>query len=134
MAASAASRATATTAATDLCSVLVVEDDPDARDVLARMLRAAGCLVRTTPSVGEALLLLEEWEPSHILLDLMLPDAGGIVVLRAVRRRGLPVRVALVTAAGPDSQTVTDAQRWNPDAVFFKPLQFLKLEAWLAEP
>jgi two-component system OmpR family response regulator len=117
-----------------LCSVLLVEDDADSRDVMSRLLRNAGCEVRATPSVGEALLELEDWLPTHILLDLMLPDAGGIVVLRSVRRRQLPVRIALLTAAGPDSQTVAEAMRWKPDAVFHKPVDFAAVEAWLQEP
>lgn len=100
---------------------------------MTRFLGAAGCMVRATATVGEALLLLEEWEPSHVLLDLALPDAGGVVLLRAVRRRNAPVRVALVTASGPDSGSVTAAQRWSPDAVFHKPLVFADIETWLME-
>ena len=114
-----------------LCCVLLVEDDADTRDVMERLLRAAGCDVRATESVGEALLLLEEWPPTHILLDLMLPDAPGVVVLRSVRRRQLPVRVALLTAAGPNSHTVAEAVRWDPDIVFHKPVTFAAVEAWL---
>ena len=120
-------------AAADICTVLVVEDDPDSREVLARMLSASGCLVRATPTVGEALLLLEEWEPSHVLLDLMLPDAGGIVLLRSVRRRKLPVRVAVVTGAGPESMVVEDAIDAGADAVFHKPLDFKEIEEWLEQ-
>jgi DNA-binding response OmpR family regulator len=81
-------------------------------------------------------LLLEEeesWFPTHILLDLMLPDAGGIVVLKAIRRRGLRVRVALLTAAGPESPTVAEALRWKPDAVFHKPIMFPEIRAWLQQ-
>jgi two-component system, OmpR family, response regulator len=118
--------------AADVVRVLVVEDEPDTRDVMCRLLRRADCDVRAAPSVGEALVLLEEeWLPTHVLLDLMLPDAGGVVVLRSLRRRKLPIRIALVTAAGPNSQTLLDANRWGPDAVFHKPVHFPDIEAWL---
>ena len=123
----------AAAAAPDVCTVLVVEDDPDSREALTRFLGTAGCMVRAAATVGEALLLFEEWEPSHVLLDLALPDAGGVVLLRAIRRRNAPVRVALVTASGPHSASVADAQRWRPDAVFHKPLDFAEIEAWLSE-
>ena len=73
--------AAAAAAVPDVCTVLVVEDDPDGRETLTRFLNSAGCTVTATHSVGEALLILEEWDPSHILLDLMLPDAGGGVIL-----------------------------------------------------
>jgi CheY-like chemotaxis protein len=120
-----------TAATPDVFTVLLVEDDPDSREVMSRLLAAAGCLVRATPSVGEALLLLEEWEPSHVLLDLMLPDAGGAVVLRSIRRRKLPMRVAVVTGAGVDSMAVADAIRAGADAVFHKPVVFAQIEDWL---
>src|SRR5688500_13845664 len=87
-------------AAPVLCDVLVVEDDHDTRDVMVGLLRRAGCDGRAAASAGEALLQIEGSLPTHILLDLMLPDAGGVVVLRAIRRRQLPVRVAVLTAAG----------------------------------
>ena len=127
------SYAMAAAAAPDLCTVLLVEDDADTRDVMTRLLVRASCEVRGAVSAGEALLLLEEWLPTHILLDLMLPDAGGIVVLRSVRRRNLAVRVAVVTAAGPTSDVLADAMRWQPDAVFHKPVHFKAVEAWLAK-
>ena len=65
----------------DLCNVLLVEDDADTRDVMSRLLQSAGYPVRGTSMVGEALLLMEYHLPSHILLDLSLPDAGGVVLL-----------------------------------------------------
>ena len=115
-----------------LRTVLLVEDDPDTRDAMSRLLRRAGCEVREAESVGDALLELEEWLPTHILLDLMLPDAGGVVVLRAVRRRQLDVRVAVLTAAGPGSAAVAEALKWRPEKVFHKPVLFAEVEAWLA--
>src|SRR5688500_6437854 len=121
-------------AAPVLCDVLVVEDDHDTRDVMVGLLRRAGCDVRAAASAGEALLQIEGSLPTHIMLDLLLPDAGGVVVLRAIRRRQLPVRVAVLTAAGPRSAAVTEAQQWDPEAVFFKPIRFAEIETWLAQP
>jgi CheY-like chemotaxis protein len=115
----------------EICSVLLVEDDVDTRDVTARLLRAAGCMVKSAATVGEALLVLDEWQPTHILLDLTLPDGGGSVILNSVRRRQLPVRVAIVTAASPESKALRDANRWKPDAIFYKPIVFPEIEAWL---
>ena len=118
-----------------LRTVLVVEDDVDGREVLERLLRRLGCEVKGTPSVGEALVWLEDDErlPTHILLDLMLPDAGGAVILRAVRRRQMPIQVALLTGAGHGSSVLIDAMRWNPDAVFHKPVDFREVQAWLQQ-
>ena len=117
------------------CRVLLVEDDHDTRDVMTRLLRRFACQVTPVATVGAALLHLEArgngLGPTHVLLDLMLPDANGVVLLQAIRRRDLPLRVALVTAAGPDSRVVTEALNWRPDAIFHKPLLFADLEAWV---
>ena len=114
------------------CRVLLVEDDPDTRHVMTLLLKQGGRDVRAAASVGEAVAHLRDELPTHILLDLMLPDAEGTVLLRAVRNRNLPVRVALVTAAGPESRAVAEALRSKPDAVFHKPVTFAAVEAWLA--
>ena len=114
--------------------VLVVEDDADTRDVMGRLLRRTMRNVETAESVGDTLLFIEQSAPTfptHILLDLMLPDASGLVLLQYVRRCRLPVRVALLSAAGPTSAAVAEAALLKPDAVFHKPIVFAEVEAWL---
>jgi DNA-binding response OmpR family regulator len=111
----------------------VVEDDPDARQVLGLYLRQQGWEVHEADSVGQALGMLQQARPSHVLLDLMLPDAGGDVLLRSMREQGLAVRVALTTAAGPGSRAIAKAVTWNPDAVFHKPITLSRIASWLQE-
>ena len=116
----------------DLCRVLIVEDDPDAREVMTLLIgQRSNCEVRVAESVGQAMGELQEHLPTHILLDLMLPDYDGVVLLRAVRNQNLPIRVALVTASGAGSKPVNDAMQWRPDAVFHKPVSFAQVAAWL---
>jgi DNA-binding response OmpR family regulator len=123
-----------TAVSTDLCRVLIVEDDPDSREVLTLLIgHRTDCQVRAAESVGEALGELRDYLPTHILLDLNLPDYSGAVLLREVRRENLPVRVAIVTAAGPTSQAVNEAMQWRPDAIFYKPVRFGDVEAWLQQ-
>jgi DNA-binding response OmpR family regulator len=117
------------------CRVLLVEDDPDTRDVMARLMRRAGCEVILAGSVGEALgyLIAARVEPTHLLLDLMLPDYNGVTLLKAIRheRARKKMRIAIVSAAGPTSEVFVDALRENPDAVFHKPVSFPEIEAWV---
>jgi DNA-binding NtrC family response regulator len=113
------------------CEVLLVDDDQDVREAVARRLRLVGAHVRTTAMVGEALLFMEELTPTHILLDLTLPDAGGVVVLRAARRHYPGIRVALISSQGADSRDVVEAARWSPDATFRKPFRSDHVLAWL---
>jgi DNA-binding response OmpR family regulator len=113
------------------CRTLIVEDDTDSSDALARLLRRVGHDVECASSAGEALVKLEEWEPDCVLLDLMLPDAPGGLVLRKIRNQHLTCRVAVVTAAHEKSRVLKHAVGFGPDAVFNKPIDFAKLKQWL---
>jgi len=66
---------------------LVVDDDADARDLLAALLEARGVQVRTAASVREGLLVLEHELPDVIVSDLAMPDQDGYDLIRELRRR-----------------------------------------------
>ncbi|MDQ3029594.1 MAG: response regulator [Actinomycetota bacterium] len=77
--------------------VLLVEDDADTRQVLARLLRGAGHAVMTADTVASARQALESANGATVELlvsDLSLPDGTGLDVVRALRglRPGLPSR------------------------------------------
>ena len=82
------------------------------------------------PSLAEATQKLI-WNPDVVLLDLMLPDGCGVELLRRLRRRNDPARVALITAA-PDP-LLAEAQAHGPDATFRKPLDVHALLNWLEQ-
>jgi DNA-binding response OmpR family regulator len=112
---------------------LVVEDDPSTREFIVRALEKKGIGIVEAASVGEALVALQrEPLPSSIILDLMLPDANGVVILRRIRRNELPIRVAVVTGMS-DPQAFFDAMKLAPDRIFKKPLKLSELLAWLQE-
>jgi CheY-like chemotaxis protein len=127
-------RFTSFEAPTTRCRTLVVEDDRDSSETLALLLRKLGHDVECVESVGAALVKLEEWTPDCVLLDLMLPDASGGLVLRKIRQTAMPIRVAVITAAGPQSLVLKQAEGYQPDAIFGKPLDFSAIRAWLATP
>lgn len=68
-------------------SVLLVEDEPAQREVLAYNLEAEGFLVSRAENGEEALLLVEEVTPDLILLDWMLPNVSGIEICRRLKSR-----------------------------------------------
>ena len=67
--------------------VLVVEDESDIAALVAFQLTHAGYRVRTASTGREALRAIEADPPDLIILDLMLPEIGGIEVLRTLRSR-----------------------------------------------
>ena len=112
---------------------LIVEDDASTREFLVRALEKKGIGTVQASSVGEALVALErEPLPASIVLDLMLPDANGVVLLRRIRRDEIPVRVAVVTGMA-DPNGFFDAMKLMPDRIFKKPLKLAELIDWLHE-
>ena len=76
-------------------SVLVVEDEPAQREVLAYNLEAQGFRVAQADNGEEALLMVAEDVPDLIVLDWMLPNVSGIEVCRRLKSRaetkGVPI-------------------------------------------
>ncbi|HUP93248.1 MAG TPA: ATP-binding protein [Solimonas sp.] len=64
---------------------MVVDDDPDARELLARIIEQCGGKVLRTGSAAEALDLLPEARPSALISDIGMPDADGFELIRRVR-------------------------------------------------
>jgi DNA-binding response OmpR family regulator len=68
--------------------VLVVEDEPSIREVIALYLRRAGFEVQVAEDGHEALSQLDQAAPDLVILDLMLPGVDGFEVTRHLRARG----------------------------------------------
>ncbi len=69
----------------ELATVVVCEDDDPTRELLCDHLTADRYRVLPAPSAGDALRLCGYNQPDLMLLDLRLPDAAGIEVLREIR-------------------------------------------------
>jgi len=85
------------------CRILVVDDDPENRAMLAEMLTAVGFAVEVVASGAHALQRLEEGRGTDlVLLDRQMPEMDGYETLRQLRElpRGGSLRVLMVTAAG----------------------------------
>ena len=78
-------------------TVLVVDDDDAFRTVLAGELSHRGFEVTSAATGAEALERVAAAEPKVVLLDLRLPDANGIDVLKAIRSRAPAVEVIMLT-------------------------------------
>jgi CheY-like chemotaxis protein len=68
-------------------SLLVVDDEDDARSVLALMLSKAGAQVTTATSANHALELLEQNVPDVIISDIGMPGKDGYALIREIRAR-----------------------------------------------
>src|SRR3954452_20068096 len=91
-------------------TVLVVDDVPDAREVVARLLKLSGLQAVTAEDGHEALAAVQAQTPDLILLDLTMPRMDGVSVLKALREdpRWKDLPVILFTAIS-EGQLVEEA-------------------------
>jgi PAS domain S-box-containing protein len=91
--------------------VVVIDDDPDARQLLAIGLTAAGASVATASSAIQGLQRVVELLPDVVLVDIAMPEMDGYEFLRELRRsgHGMPAIAVTAHAAGHDRQRAIDA-------------------------
>ena len=87
--------------------VLVVDDEPNIRELVQVALKFHGCSVTTAATGRDALRQAEAARPDLIVLDVMLPDMDGFEVCRRLRTAGNEVPVIFLTARDTSSDTVT---------------------------
>ncbi|NNC78809.1 MAG: response regulator transcription factor [Acidimicrobiales bacterium] len=101
---------------TDADCVLVVDDEPMVREVLAQYLANDGFTVLEAGDGEEAIALITEHNPDMVLLDLMLPKRNGLEVLSFIRTTSqLPV--ILLTARGEERDRVRGLEAGADDYV-----------------
>jgi two-component system cell cycle response regulator len=110
--------------------VLVVEDDRRITDICRTLLNTGGYETEVAHDAGQALEYIAETVPDLILLDLMLPDMGGLELLKEIR--GMPalseVPVIIITALS-DLKTKIKGLYLGADDYLVKPLNSLELLA-----
>src|SRR4051812_42351399 len=111
--------------AMSMSQVLVVDDDLDSGDGLARMLRKRGHHAMAVPNGREALAMLMGMTPDAIVLDMRMPQMDGAMFLDVVRSylrlQNVPV---LLFTAYPDGPEVARAQLLGVRGVYCKGQDF----------
>jgi two-component system phosphate regulon response regulator PhoB len=111
-------------------TVLLVEDEPAQREVLAYNLEAEGFRVNRAENGEEALMLVEEGAPDLIVLDWMLPNVSGIEVCRQLKTRsetrGVPI--IMLSARSEEVDRVRGLETGADDYVV-KPYSVVELMA-----
>lgn len=114
--------------------VLVVDDDPDARDYLSTVLEDDGIEVSTACDGTEAITSLEEAVPDLVSLDITMPEKSGVTVYRTLREdeRFKHIPVIITTGVSDDFKAFISNRRQvpPPDGYINKPVdaeQFVKV-------
>ncbi|MBI4425583.1 MAG: response regulator [Elusimicrobia bacterium] len=110
-------------------NVLVVEDDPDQRELLRGALASIGCAVDSAASVEEGLRKAAARLPDLVITDIDLPDATGFELCKRLkadaRLRAVPV--VMVTGTFNREEDRLRAAGLGADAYLLKPYRFAEL-------
>ncbi len=79
--------------------ILVVDDDPDALNLMRVMLQHSGYQVMTSGTAEEALEMLERWEADLVVSDVCMPGMSGLDFLNELRDWDTRLPVVLVSGA-----------------------------------
>ncbi|MBA3944620.1 MAG: response regulator [Herpetosiphonaceae bacterium] len=103
---------------------MVIDDDPSILITVAEILRFEGYEVATATNGADGLRILEQIQPTLLLLDMRMPVLDGWGFTQTLRERGITLPVLIMTAA-------QDARRWaeevNAAGYVAKPFQLLDL-------
>jgi len=114
---------------TAIKTVLVIEDEPDAAELFAEMMRVNGFRVLKTFSSTPAMGILSEEKPDVVILDVMMPDVSGLEVLRFIRREpGLQDIPVIVVSAKSMPSDIRIGMEAGASVYLTKPVGYLELK------
>ncbi len=115
----------------DALKVLVVDDELLIRYSLQRLIEQDGFSVVTADSGLQALQQFEKEKPDIVILDIRLPDANGLNLLKTMKEANPSVTVVRVTAC-PDIRSSVEAMKMGAFDYLDKPIDIAKLTGILA--
>lgn len=93
----------------DTTRLLVMDDDPVATRITVAMTAALGGVAQGTASVADLLRTIDEWAPTHIAVDLVMPGVDGVEVMNLLARRHCKARI--IVCSGADEMVLNAAMR-----------------------
>lgn len=107
--------------------ILVVDDEPEVRQLVTDYLEAQGYQVLTAASGAEALAAVAAQHPHLVLLDIMMPRMNGLEALQRIRQLDPTVGIIMLTAV-EDEAIAREAMQKEAYDYITKPIDFGYLE------
>lgn len=89
--------------------LLIVDDDPAVADTVGAVARRGGFKTDIVGTLNELLERLDTWQPSHLIIDLIMPGKDGVEIIRELARRNS--RVGVIILSGAERRIVHTARR-----------------------
>jgi len=106
--------------------ILVVDDEPDIRELIKDILEDEGYQVKLAGNGEEARVALASQNPSLILLDIWMPDIDGISLLKEFKQQDSELTIVMMSGHGT-IETAVEATRLGASDFIEKPLSMAKL-------
>ncbi len=115
-------------------TAVIIDDEPDITTYLGTFLSDNGWDVRSANDPNEGIALAQSEPPDVILLDVMMPERGGLSTLIALRKDERTAKVPVVLVTGIQESLKSDFgafldrfKSYHPDAYLQKPIEEAKL-------
>ncbi len=110
-------------------TVIIVEDEPDAAELFAEMMRVSGFQVFKASASTPAMSMIAQQKPDVVILDIMMPDISGLEILHYMRRETdlAQIPVVVVSAKSMPSD-VRDGLDAGASIYLTKPVGFIDLK------
>jgi CheY-like chemotaxis protein len=105
-------------------SILLVDDNDDARVTVMRILEMAGYKVTQAPNARAATVLLKDHVPDLVITDIFMPEGDGFEMLNELRNSDLRIPVIAISGGGVSPQgldVLGIAGRLGASKVLYKP-------------
>ena len=104
-----------------MAEILIIDDDPDVREVMNAALEMAGHHVREAQDGIEGLAMARQHHPTVVATDIVMPEQEGGQVIRQLRRELPGISILAVSGAARRDLYLKIAEQFGADAVLAKP-------------
>jgi CheY-like chemotaxis protein len=104
--------------------ILIVEDNPDTRDLLALLLTKQGYTVQTASDGKEGLKLIQADRPDLVITDINMPHISGVELINLARRLPECATLPIIVMTAYGSGKASDALSAGADEAVKKPLDY----------
>lgn len=108
---------------------MIIEDEEDAAELFAEMMRVSGYQVVKTSRSAPALDMMAADKPDVVLLDIMMPEVSGLDILRQMRRDPALVDIPVVVVSAKSMPSdIKHGMEAGASTYLTKPVGFLDLK------
>lgn len=110
-------------------TVLIIEDEEDAAELFAEMMRVSGYRVLKTSKSVPAISMMIAEKPDVVLLDIMMPEISGLDILRQMRRDPALANIPVIVVTAKSMPTdIKNGMEAGASTYLTKPVGYLELK------